>query len=114
MLQADSTPISSCLVESRRGMKRAMLEVVAAGVVASSQDVERYLKCRWDGYAAALRSYSLTQLQVQQAAAPPCMDGQTCCHCWIVCALGQMACVLAAAGSARSCSVTWCASLIKR
>jgi hypothetical protein len=47
LLQADSTPISSCLVESRRGMKRAMLEVVAAGVVASSADVERYLKCRY-------------------------------------------------------------------
>jgi hypothetical protein len=28
-------------------MKRAMLEVVAAGVVASSADVERYLKCRY-------------------------------------------------------------------
>lgn len=27
-------------------MKRAMLEVVAAGVVATSDDVERYLKCR--------------------------------------------------------------------
>lgn len=26
-------------------MKRAMLEVVAAGVVAISDDVERYLKC---------------------------------------------------------------------
>ncbi|KAF6260745.1 hypothetical protein COO60DRAFT_857019 [Scenedesmus sp. NREL 46B-D3] len=45
LMQADSTPVSSCLVESRRGMKRAMLEVVAAGVVATSQDVERYLKC---------------------------------------------------------------------
>lgn len=46
-LQADSTPISSCLIETRRGMKRAMLEVVAAGVVSSSSDVERYLKCRY-------------------------------------------------------------------
>ncbi|WIA12996.1 hypothetical protein OEZ85_006607 [Tetradesmus obliquus] len=45
LMTADSTPVSSCLVESRRGMKRAMLEVVAAGVVASSRDVERYLKC---------------------------------------------------------------------
>jgi hypothetical protein len=33
-------------VEEQRGMKRAMLEVVAAGVVATSDDVERYLKCR--------------------------------------------------------------------
>jgi hypothetical protein len=45
-LQATPAPISSCLVEDRRGMKRAMLEVVAAGVVATSDDVERYLKCR--------------------------------------------------------------------
>lgn len=45
-LQASPSPISSCLVEERRGMKRAMLEVVAAGVVATSGDVERYLKCR--------------------------------------------------------------------
>lgn len=45
-MQATPTPISSCLVEQRRGMKRAMLEVVATGVVATSDDVERYLKCR--------------------------------------------------------------------
>lgn len=44
-VQATPPPISSCLVEERRGMKRAMLEVVAAGVVATSDDVERYLKC---------------------------------------------------------------------
>lgn len=46
MWQASPNAISSCLVEDRRGMKRAMLEVVAAGVVATSDDVERYLKCR--------------------------------------------------------------------
>jgi DNA polymerase theta len=44
--QSTPSPITSCLVEARRGMKRAMLEVVAAGVVATSDDVERYLKCR--------------------------------------------------------------------
>jgi len=46
LVQAESTPISSCLVDNRRGMKRAMLEVIAAGAVASPNDVERYLKCR--------------------------------------------------------------------
>jgi hypothetical protein len=57
--QASPTPISSCLVEERRGMKRAMLEVVAAGVVATSDDVERYLKCRCVPSSTALHAGAL-------------------------------------------------------
>jgi hypothetical protein len=71
-------------VESRRGMKRAMLEVVAAGVVASSQDVERYLKCRYG--------------QLQQRH---CMDGSVC-----PLLLHMVCCACVGAGSvhADSCS----------
>lgn len=45
LLQADAKPVSSCLVEDKRGMKRAMIEVVASGAVVSLQDVERYIRC---------------------------------------------------------------------
>lgn len=38
-------PIESCLTEDKRGMKRAMLEVVACGVVTSGDDVGNYAKC---------------------------------------------------------------------
>ena len=37
--------IESCLVEGKKGMKRAMLEVVASGAVASPSDVNRYIRC---------------------------------------------------------------------
>lgn len=38
-------PIESCLLEGKKGMKRAMLEVVAAGVVKTPADVDRYIRC---------------------------------------------------------------------
>ena len=37
--------VGSCLVEGRRGMKRALLEVVASRAVATAQDVQRFIKC---------------------------------------------------------------------
>ncbi len=37
--------VSSCLTGAKRGMKRAMLEVVASRAVATAQDVKRYIKC---------------------------------------------------------------------
>ena len=37
--------VSSCLMGAKRGMKRAMLEVVASRAVASAQDVKRFIQC---------------------------------------------------------------------
>ncbi len=37
--------VSSCLSGDKRGMKRAVLEVVATKAVTSAQDVQRYIKC---------------------------------------------------------------------
>lgn len=68
-------PITSCLVESRRGMKRAMLEVVASGVVTSSQDVERYLKCRWGTASCATAQV----LSVTETLGLQCGVIRVCC-----------------------------------
>lgn len=58
-------------------MKRAMLEVVAAGVVATSDDVERYLKC---SLLAATQHY-------QDVAAASCLEALKwlCKHGFIRC-----------------------------
>lgn len=45
LMRAAPAPIESCLTEDKRGMKRAMLEVVASGAVAAPVDVERYIQC---------------------------------------------------------------------
>ncbi|KAL6747107.1 hypothetical protein V8C86DRAFT_3034055 [Haematococcus lacustris] len=45
LITSDSAPINSCLVEGKRGMKRAMLEVVVSGAVSSAGDVSRYIQC---------------------------------------------------------------------
>jgi DNA polymerase theta len=42
---AEAAPVASCLGEGAKGMKRAMLEVVATGAVAQAADVERYIRC---------------------------------------------------------------------
>ena len=39
------SPVHSCLVEGKKGMKRAMLEVVVSGAVAEPADVDRYIRC---------------------------------------------------------------------
>ena len=45
LMQAEVAPIESALSEQKRGMKRAMLEVVASGAVAGPEDVNRYVQC---------------------------------------------------------------------
>eukprot|EP00798_Chlamydomonas_sp_ICE-L_P002967 gene2967-12975_t len=45
LMGAEAKPIESCLIEGKRGMKRAMLEVVASGAVCSPMDVQRYIQC---------------------------------------------------------------------
>ena len=45
LMRAAPAPIESCLTDDKRGMKRAMLEVVASGAVAAPVDVERYIQC---------------------------------------------------------------------
>lgn len=44
--QARPPAVSSCLVAERCGMTRALLEVIAAGVVETPDDVAAYLACR--------------------------------------------------------------------
>lgn len=56
LMRAGPTPIESCLTEDRKGMKRAMLEVVASGAVTRPTDVERYIRCT---LLAATNSFAL-------------------------------------------------------
>ena len=44
LAQAELPPVVSCLHSSRRGMKRAMMEVVAGGAVTTPLDVNRYVR----------------------------------------------------------------------
>ena len=37
--------VDSCLIEGRKGMDRAVLEVVASKAVATKHDVKRYVQC---------------------------------------------------------------------
>jgi replicative superfamily II helicase/DNA polymerase I-like protein with 3'-5' exonuclease and polymerase domains len=43
MILSDLPPLESCLVQSRRGMIRPLMDVIANGVVETVQDVERYI-----------------------------------------------------------------------
>eukprot|EP00198_Chlamydomonas_reinhardtii_P012144 XP_001701481.1 DNA polymerase theta [Chlamydomonas reinhardtii] len=45
LMQQKANPIASCLTEARKGMKRAVLEVVASGAVSSGTDVKRFIAC---------------------------------------------------------------------
>lgn len=45
LLNEECQPLLSCLAEDKNGMTRAILEVVAGGIVQSAIDVERYVKC---------------------------------------------------------------------
>lgn len=45
MMKQDCKPLQSCLADDRNGMVRALLEVVAGGVVQSAADVQRYVRC---------------------------------------------------------------------
>ena len=44
LMNQDVAPLESCLQGDKKGMHRAMLEVIATGVVCSPSDVERYVK----------------------------------------------------------------------
>ena len=45
LVQAGSREIKSCLCDTSKGMKRALLEAVATGAVASGGDVKRFKDC---------------------------------------------------------------------
>jgi DNA polymerase theta len=45
LLNNPLAPVSSCLISERRGMKRALLEVIAASIAKSSESFERYGAC---------------------------------------------------------------------
>ncbi|XP_024542477.1 helicase and polymerase-containing protein TEBICHI-like isoform X1 [Selaginella moellendorffii] len=45
ILKEGCQPLQSCLAEEKNGMMRALLEVVAGGIVQSAQDVNRYVRC---------------------------------------------------------------------
>ena len=43
MVLSELPPLESCLVESRRGMIRPLMDVISGGIVETVQDVERYI-----------------------------------------------------------------------
>ncbi|KAG0620039.1 hypothetical protein M758_4G184200 [Ceratodon purpureus] len=45
MMGQDCKALQSCLADDKNGMMRALLEVVAGGVVQSAADVQRYVRC---------------------------------------------------------------------
>ncbi|KAL4428417.1 hypothetical protein ABPG75_002506 [Micractinium tetrahymenae] len=45
LFTAGAAPVASCLVAEKKGMKRALLEVVASGAVVEPADVERFIRC---------------------------------------------------------------------
>jgi hypothetical protein len=44
--QAGADAISSCLAESRRGMRQALLGVIGLGMITCEQDIQEYANCR--------------------------------------------------------------------
>lgn len=45
LLNESCPPLKSCLAEDKNGMKRAILEVVAGGIVQTANDIHRYVRC---------------------------------------------------------------------
>ncbi|XP_077220020.1 MUS308 and mammalian DNA polymerase-like protein isoform X2 [Tasmannia lanceolata] len=45
LLNDDCPPLQSCLSEDKNGMTHAILEVVAGGIVQTSSDIHRYVRC---------------------------------------------------------------------
>ena len=66
--------VGSCLVEGKRGMKRALLEVIASRAVATAQDVLRFIKCT---LLAATTDYEVVQHLLCSPAVP-------CCSCLVM------------------------------
>lgn len=44
LVVADLEPVKSCLTSERKGMKRALLEVIVNGVVSTDEDVKNYIE----------------------------------------------------------------------
>ncbi len=71
MYTLNGTPEPSCTLLAlrprflRAGMKRAMLEVVCAGVVRKAEDVDRYIRCT---LLFAMNSFEVCCLVPGQAA----------------------------------------------
>ncbi|GFF29920.1 DNA polymerase theta [Aspergillus udagawae] len=45
LLEADMPAIESCLVPEKRGLKRALLEAIATGLVSGCEAIKEYVKC---------------------------------------------------------------------
>lgn len=45
MIKQESKKLQSCLADDMNGMMRALLEVVAGGIVKTAVDVKRYVRC---------------------------------------------------------------------
>lgn len=45
MIRQECKALCSCLADDKNGMIRALLEVVAGGVVQTAADVQRYVRC---------------------------------------------------------------------
>ncbi|XP_031490148.1 helicase and polymerase-containing protein TEBICHI isoform X2 [Nymphaea colorata] len=45
LLNSSCQPLQSCLSEDKNGMTHAILEVVAAGIVQTANDIHRYVRC---------------------------------------------------------------------
>jgi len=45
LVNESCAPLHSCLAEDKNGMKRAILEVVAGGIVQTANDIHRYVRC---------------------------------------------------------------------
>ncbi|TPX37004.1 DNA-directed DNA polymerase [Synchytrium microbalum] len=82
LLESPLQPVQSCLTSERKGLKRALLEVIAAGVVRTAQDVTAYVERSllfaedpsWDrvnGYVNEALEFLLERDLV-------CKDGECC------------------------------------
>jgi hypothetical protein len=68
--------VDSCLIEGRKGMDRAVLEVVASKAVATKHDVKRYVQCTLlaatkDFQVCDLTLHLLSRFLVTQCPFPP-------------------------------------------
>ncbi|KAJ3090357.1 hypothetical protein HK102_004011 [Quaeritorhiza haematococci] len=77
LVQSDLQPVHSCLTSERKGMKRALLEVIVSGVVSTEEDIRRYVKCtllyaenQSFESARATADEALTFLQKEEFIAP--------------------------------------------
>jgi len=66
IIQAPMSAVSSCLVEEKRGMTKALLEVIAAGVVKDVRTIERFITLTLLGTQADReKNYTATKMGLQ-------------------------------------------------